>query len=85
MVGGVRNQAASSYVDIRVFRPHTRRPAFADFINWTDYRFDGPMRHRGPQSWGQRRRHPLLKILLVLAIIFVVARLIRGRRSSSWF
>jgi hypothetical protein len=35
-------------------------------------------------AWGYRRRHPLLRILAILAIFWVVTRLIRGR-STSWF
>ena len=68
-----------------MYRPDSRRSPFADFIDWNDYRFDGPMRpHVGPQ-WGARRRHPLLRILVLLAIVWMVARLIRGRRYSGWF
>jgi hypothetical protein len=69
-----------------VFRPHQRRSPFAPFIDWTDYRFDGPLRR--PQvgaPWGYRRRHPVLRALVILAIIWVVTRLVRGRRSSGWF
>jgi len=65
-----------------VFRPHTRR---SPFIDWTDYRFDGPLRQRAYPPWGYRRRHPLLRFLVLLAIVWAVMRLIRGRRSSSWF
>jgi hypothetical protein len=68
-----------------VFRPHARRSPFADFIDWTDYRFDGPMRHQPRAPWGQRRRHPLVRVLVILAIIWFVARLLRNRRASSWF
>jgi hypothetical protein len=68
-----------------VYRPHNRRSPFADFIDWNDYRFDGPLRRHAAPGWGYRRRHPLLRFLVVLAIVWVVARLIRGRRYSSWF
>jgi hypothetical protein len=83
---GVRNQPSSSFVDIRVFRPNTRRSPFADFIDWTDYRFDGPLHQRAPfQSGQRRRRHRLVRILIFLAIAWAISRLIRGRRYSSWF
>ncbi|HTM02692.1 MAG TPA: hypothetical protein VL173_04240 [Vicinamibacterales bacterium] len=74
-----------------MFRPRGyRRSPFADFINWTDYRFEGPTGRRVHQPWGaapwqRRRTHPLLRILAFLAIAYVVTRLIRGRRSSTWF
>jgi hypothetical protein len=68
-----------------VFRPTGRRSPFADFIDWTDYRFDGPLRAHAAPPWARRRQHPLIRALIVLAVIWVVARLIRGRRSSSWF
>jgi len=68
-----------------VFSPHNRRSPFADFIDWNDYRFDEPLRPRVGPQWGARRRHPLLRFLVLLAIVWMVARLIRGRRYSSWF
>jgi len=43
------------------------------------------LRPRGGQPWGSRRRHPLLRMVVLLAIVWMVARLIRGRRSSGWF
>jgi hypothetical protein len=75
----------SGYVDIPVFRPYSRRSRFADFIDWTDYRFDGPMRPRVGRPWTRRRQHPLVRFLLLLAIIWVVVQVIRGRRASRWF
>jgi hypothetical protein len=68
-----------------VFRSrfHGTRPA--DFIDWRDYRIHGPLRRRPAVPWGYRRRHPLLRILVVLAIVWVVTRLLGRRRSSSWF
>jgi hypothetical protein len=74
-----------------VFRPRGyRRSPFADFIDWTDYRFEGPMGRRmhpnwGGGPWGRRRTHPLLRILAFLAVAWAISRLIRGRRSSGWF
>jgi len=67
-----------------VFNHERRRSPFADFIDWTDYRFDGPMRHRPSFARAGRRRHPFVRILILLAIIWVVTRIIRGRRSSNW-
>jgi len=70
-----------------VFRPRRSRPPFASFIDWTDYRVDSPFRAapyaRAP--WRRRRTHPLVKLLVVLAVIWVVNRVLRGRRDSAWF
>jgi len=70
-----------------VFRQHYRRSRFADFNNWNDYRFEGPFRPRvRAHGWGyRRRRHPLLRFLILVAIVWAVARLVRGRRYSGWF
>ena len=71
------------YVDYGVFRPYSRRSRYAP-IDWHDYRFHGPMR-AAARPWGYRRRqHPLLRILIFLAIVWAVTRLIRGSRSSNW-
>jgi hypothetical protein len=71
--------------DYVVFSPRQRRSPLTPFIDWTDYRFEGPLRrhHAGPR-WGYRR-HPLLRVLFILALIWVVARLVRGRRHTGWF
>ena len=52
-----------------------------------DYRFEGPFRPRvRAHGWGyRRRRHPLLRFLVLVAIVWAVARLVRGRRYSGWF
>lgn len=70
-----------------MFRPHRPRSPFADFIDWTDYRVDGPFgaARYARAPWRRRRTHPLVKLLMVLALIWFVNRLMRGRRDSAWF
>jgi hypothetical protein len=67
-----------------VFRPRYRQAPFADPINWTGYRFEGHPRRPFARPYS-RRRHPLVRALVVLAVIWVAMRLLRGRRYSSWF
>jgi len=67
-----------------VIRPHHRRSPLADFIDWNDYRIDGLMGGRARPAWGRRRTHPLLRIVVILAVVWFVGRLLRGNRRSGW-
>jgi hypothetical protein len=72
---------------------HRRPPPFADFINWTDYRWDAnPWQRRasGPRTWGQprpRRRFSVLQVFLAgLAVVLGVKLMssLRNGGNRSW-
>ncbi len=69
-------------------RPRYRRNAYADPINWTDYRWDRSSWHApsGPRhgSWHRpRRRGGLLQALLVAAGVLFGARFLMGLRRGT--
>jgi hypothetical protein len=74
---------------------HRRSPAFSDFINWTDYRWEPnpswPGRAAGPRPWAPHaphpRRHSLLQVFLAGLAVVVGLKLmssLRGRMNRSW-
>jgi hypothetical protein len=78
-----------------MFRHRHRRPApFADFINWTDYRWENsPWRSAaaGPRPWGlphpRRREYSFLQVLLAgLAVVLGIKLMasLRNSRNRSW-
>jgi hypothetical protein len=73
---------------------HQRPAPFADFINWTDYRWE-PNTWRGaaaePRPWGQhrpqRRRYSLLQVFLAGLAVVAGVRLmssLRNRGHRPW-
>ena len=73
---------------------HRRRAPFADFINWTDYRWEADPRQGatvGPHPWG-RPHHPrhgysFLQILVAGLAVVVGVKLmssLRNRGNRSW-
>jgi hypothetical protein len=69
--------------------PYRRRSPFADFINWTDYKWDpapharGPV--RGPWNPQGNRNHSFLQLLVAGLAVFLGVRLLsafRGHRGS---
>jgi hypothetical protein len=78
-----------------MFRDRPRRsPPFADFINWTDYRWDntpwqGAATRPGPsgRTHPYQRRFSFLQVLLAGLAVVVGIRLMSSLRSSvnrSW-
>ena len=78
-----------------MFRDRPRRsPPFADFINWTDYRWDNtPWQGRAtrPSSWGRthpaQRRYGFLQVFLAGLAVVVGLRLMASLRNAlnrSW-
>jgi len=77
---------------------HRRSPSFADFINWTDYRWEpNPWQGAtGPRAWTPHappgRRYSFLQVFLaglaVVAGLKLMSALknsaLRNRRSRSW-
>jgi len=77
-----------------MFRQRPRRPPpFADFINWTDYRWDSPWQgaSTAPRPWGHqqpgRRGYSFLQVLLAGLAVVVGVKLMSSLRNSgkrSW-
>jgi hypothetical protein len=76
-----------------VFRQRHRRSPFADFIPWNDYRVAGAPRPfcQSPfgGGWGSRRRSRLGQMLIglaiIVAVVYVIQRLVSPRNRSAWF
>jgi hypothetical protein len=74
-----------------MFRHRPRRPPpFADFINWTDYRWDNsPWRGAaaGPRPWGRphprQREYSFLQILLAGIAVVLGVKLMSSLRNSA--
>jgi hypothetical protein len=78
---------------MRMFRHRQRRPSpVADFINWTDYRWDAsPWRGAAPRAWGQQpggqRGYSFLQVLLAGIAVVVGVKLMSSLRNGgnrSW-
>src|SRR5688572_7972290 len=77
-----------------MFRHGPRRPPpFADFINWTDYRWDNGPEYGaavGPRPWGRPQSHrgySFLQVLLAGLAVVVGVKLMSSlgnRRNRSW-
>jgi hypothetical protein len=77
-----------------MFRHQHRRPPFADFINWTDYRWESTSRRdapAGPRPWAapqhQGRGYSFLQVLLAGLAVVVGIKLMAALRNSgnrSW-
>ena len=76
-----------------MFHHRQRRSPLAEIFDWTDYRVGGmpPPLHgvlgRGfGHPWGGRRRSPLARLLIglaiVVAVVYVIQRLTSSRRDS---
>ena len=73
---------------------HRRPPPFADFINWTDYRWDNsPWRGAAtePRPWGRdtphRRQYSFLQVLFAGLAVVIGVKLMSSLRNSgnrSW-
>ena len=78
-----------------MFHHRRRRHPLADVFDWTDYRVGGmpplhshfgPAFGRGFSPWRARRRSPLVRLLIglavVVAVVYVIQRLTSSRRDS---
>ena len=73
-----------------MFRNRQRRGSFADFINWTDYRWDaapharGPI--RGPWDRPRPRGHGIAQLLLAGLAVLLGVKLLSAFRNhrGSW-
>ena len=71
-----------------MFRHRYRRAPFADFINWTDYRWDPAPRAPGPihSPWGGPHRFGMGQLLLAGLAVAIAVKVFTAYRSyrGSW-
>ena len=71
-----------------MFRHRHRRAPFADFIDWTDYRWDPAPRPRGPihGPWGRPRQFGVGQLLLAGLAVLIGVKVFSAYRSyrGSW-
>jgi hypothetical protein len=71
-----------------MFRQRYRRPPFADFINWTDYRWDPAPRAGGPihAPWDRPRQFGLGQLILAGLAVLLGVKVFSAYRNyrGSW-